>query len=332
MKITRENYEIWFLDYMEGRLNRQEREEVRTFMGQYPDLEEEVANFVQPISSNKELLFPGKEKLKKDKFEDPEIFENAVIASLEGDLNEHENSSLNNWLNKNPEKRLIVRQFENTRVKPDFNFVFPGKEGLKKKSSLRIIWMRVAACAAVLLMLFFLFYPQKQIHVPVVATVIEKAVTPPATKVAAAAPAISGSTKPTAVKHRAAKVTGIREKTLYADEKRSYVPLEMLRTRSVSIKTVEQDFYDLVPIRDFRIQYAANDEMPLSKYLDEKIHELRAGGNAGFFTREGMAVLGLRLFSWVPGRKLTGRKGDDGRLKSISFNTQMLAFSIPVNR
>jgi len=55
-------------------------------------------------------------------------------------------------------------------------------------------------------------------------------------------------------------------------------------------------------------------------------------GPKGFFSREEVAVAGLRFFSLLPGKHLTGKKGRDGKLKSITFNTQMLAISIPVNK
>ena len=73
-------------------------------------------------------------------------------------------------------------------------------------------------------------------------------------------------------------------------------------------------------------------EMPLSEYLKDKYQELKTSNPTEFITREEFTIAGLHLFSKLPGKRLTGRKGSDGRLKTISFNTQLLAFSIPVNR
>ena len=344
MKITRENYEIWFLDFMEGRLNRQETEEVRTFMSQHPDLAEEMENIVPPLFSDSEILFPGKEKLKKDPFEDPEILEDSIIARMEGDLNETEKKSLDAWLNHHPEKRQLVNLYENTRLKPDLDLVFPDREKLKKKSTLRVVWIRVASVAAILLMLFYLFQPEKRISDQPATTIVEipgpsGAITPSLSPLASARSLPLTTAKKTAQivtnqkkLSRNLKRTN-RQKTLIKSvEERSYIPISAMQARIAPVSTFELEFADLVPLKEPANQYAASNDILMSTFFTDKFRELKAGGTGGVFSREGLAVAGLRFFSWLPGRRLTGKKGTDGRLKSITFSTQLLAFSIPVNR
>jgi len=344
MKISRENYEIWFLDFMEGRLNRQETEEVRNFMTQHPDLAEELENFVPPLSSDSGLLFPGKEKLKKELFDDPKFLENSIIARMEGDLNETENKSLEDWLNHHTENKQYLRQFENTRLKPDFDLVFPGRERLKKNSTLSVVWIRVAAIAAIILMVIYLFYPERQTNTLPIAAIIEKPIpssvnTPIVSSPTGAktVPLTSGN-QPVAVatillkssgKSKSSDLQNLAKKSIV---ERSSVSIPTIQARTVLVNSFEQEFADLMPVRDPVIQYAASNEILMSSYLTDKFHELKSGGAGRIFSREGLAVASLRFFSWLPGRRLTGKKGSDGRLKSITFNTQLLAFSIPVNR
>jgi hypothetical protein len=344
MKITRENYEIWFLDFMEGRLNRQETEEVRTFMSQHPDLADEMENIVPPLFSDPEMHFPGKEKLKKDQFEDPEILEHSIIARMEGDLNEAENYSLDAWLTHHPEKRQLVKLYENTRLKPDLDLVFPDKAKLKKKSTLRVVWIRVASIAAVLLMLFFLFQPEKLKRDQPATTIAENpvpsgAIAPSLSPQATARPLPLTAAKKTAhsvsnqiILSRKLKRTDRQKTLLKSVEERSYVPIPAMQARTAPVNSFELEFADLMPVKDPLIQYTASNDILMSTYFTDKLRELKAEGTGGVFSREGLAVAGLKLFSWLPGRRLTGKQGTDGRLKSITFSTQLLAFSIPLNR
>ena len=51
MKITRDNYEIWFLDYLEGRLNDSEKEELHQFLASHHDLAAELDEYIPTISA-----------------------------------------------------------------------------------------------------------------------------------------------------------------------------------------------------------------------------------------------------------------------------------------
>jgi hypothetical protein len=88
---------------------------------------------------------------------------------------------------------------------------------------------------------------------------------------------------------------------------------------------------DLVPLKVSLPISSASNEIPLSDFLKDKLQELKANGKKTFITREEVTIAGLHLFSRLPGKHLTGKEGRDGRLKTITFNTQLLAFSIPVN-
>ena len=65
MEINRSNYEIWFIDWMDGKLNPQQELILRRFLIDNPDLREESADlsslFIEPLK----MPFNNKEQLKK---------------------------------------------------------------------------------------------------------------------------------------------------------------------------------------------------------------------------------------------------------------------------
>lgn len=65
MKINIDNYELYFLRYIEGRLSEEERKEVETFLSQHPDLKE-IMDMYDPsftLVKDEELVFDEKDSL-----------------------------------------------------------------------------------------------------------------------------------------------------------------------------------------------------------------------------------------------------------------------------
>lgn len=63
MKITRDNYESWFLDYLEGNLEEGMKEAFQEFLRHHPDLQEELRQFEEVRLPVPEVGFSGIEKL-----------------------------------------------------------------------------------------------------------------------------------------------------------------------------------------------------------------------------------------------------------------------------
>ena len=65
MKINTDNYELYFLRYIEGRLSDEERREVETFLIKHPDLKE-IMDMYDPfftLAKDEELVFDDKDSL-----------------------------------------------------------------------------------------------------------------------------------------------------------------------------------------------------------------------------------------------------------------------------
>ncbi len=337
MKITRDNYEIWFLDYQEGRLDMENEKEVQKFLYNNPDLAEELAAFTPVLNYDSHVLFPTKDRLKREQFDDPAYFETTALAAMEGDLSEDEIYLLEKWMTKNTSKQEFMSQLKNTKLQADLRLSFPGRDCLRKKTTLTALWVKITAVAASLLLAIFLFYPEKK-NLPI-NNIITQSVSPK--EVMSSPKAGSGTNqvvtsivknKPIQViyyKYNKAKVKNPDAEFII---NRQPIVIETLQPKTSSVNSLLPTSTDLALIKINDPVYASTNDIPLSDFLKSKLQTMKTPGPKWFFTREEVTIAGLRLFSRLPGNHLTGKKGTNGKLKSISFDTKLLAFSIPVNR
>lgn len=342
MSITRDNYESWFLDFGEGNLDKDGMEKVRLFLIQHPDLANELENPFPTLDANHYLSYPNKGQLKKTNFDEPEYFENSAIAYPEGDMDPTEQAEFERWVSNRPEKQKVIRQLAASRLKPDLAISFPDRERLKQKTIVFPVWNRVAAVAAILLLALFTFYPDQKENLPI--SNFSAEVNSPKIGIPLNRQTVSATQKPVAltlakqkkpIQKRMTSTSISKTIDNQSNTTRAIENLAALSPKSYPVITFEPAFTDLVPIQldhQSMMKLADNGEITLTDYFQNKLRLLKAITPNEFFTREEFAFAGLRLFSKLPGRHLTGKKGLDGRLKSISFNTQLLAFSIPVNK
>ncbi|MEI7829054.1 MAG: hypothetical protein WCI31_04750 [Prolixibacteraceae bacterium] len=341
MKITMDNYESWFLDYMEEKLSPGEIMEVSSFLSQHPDLAEELENFLPILQPDNQLSFPGKEMLKRAVFDDPAHFETSAVSSIEGDLSSEEQIQLAKWLGNNPDHQKFMLDLVKCKLHPNLEIGYPAKARLKKRSIPMPIWIRLAAAAAVLVIVWLSFYPKDRVSTTTSSLAnnafqadLQKN---PVENITRAKDLTSSSSKPinqkpitkrTNISH----IRSIKAPLTVVAETRQKIVIPSLESKSSLVQSYNPDIAELMPIKENASLLAASNDISLSDYLKIKQKELRSSGPKEYFTREEVTVAGLRLFSRLPGNHLTGRTGRDGRLTNISFKTQLLAFSIPVNR
>jgi hypothetical protein len=342
MMITRENYEIWFLDYLEERLTPEEEELVRLFAQEHPDLAEELEAFVPALTVDETLVYPSKEQLKRSLFEDTSYLENQVIAAMEGDLAEADRLKLELWLSRNPAAQDLAQLLYQCRLHPSPDIRFPHKERLKKKATLAGYFSRIAAVAAILLIALLLFYPREKVNQPVALASAESSVKLPEL------PGISSkgdvdiqlpgrTTKSIPVVKRLTPSSG--NTTTKQNGVKSLPPPERLELALLPMNPKIAEAFpmvplngELAPLKETDLMLLANIEMPISDFLKGRAQELKAIEDYELFSRNKVVIAGLNFVSKLTGKNLTGKKGEDGRLRTISFNTQLLAVSIPVNR
>ncbi|NOZ46195.1 MAG: hypothetical protein GXO79_05370 [Chlorobi bacterium] len=136
MKINRNNYESFFLDYIEGNLSNDEIAELRVFISENRDLEDELKEFESFHIIPENLDFSEKENLKISFFSDIKITNENVaefcIAFYENDLTPEKKLELEHFLNTHTEIRQDFLLFAKTKLKANQTVKFFDKSALLK--------------------------------------------------------------------------------------------------------------------------------------------------------------------------------------------------------
>jgi len=136
MNINNDNYEIYFLDYFEGKLSPGEIEELLIFLKQHPEVKSEFEGFelVSLIPDNK-IHFERKELLLRSETltDEPITSENIdefLIAEMEGFHSDNGAKKLNEFISSNPGFEKDRHIFSLTRLRPNSAIKFPDKQTL----------------------------------------------------------------------------------------------------------------------------------------------------------------------------------------------------------
>lgn len=162
MKINRNNYELYFLDYLDGKLSDREILMLEDFLLINPDLRIELEGTENAKLFPDPLDFPGKDLLHRPDLSLPvtqENFQDFCVAATEGDLNTQEWLSLKQYLVDNPQDQTEFDLVRKLHLLPDNSIEFPAKEKLKKSLVMipaRVIYPFLAAAAG--LAIFMVLY------------------------------------------------------------------------------------------------------------------------------------------------------------------------------
>lgn len=164
MKITRENYESFFMDYLDGTLDSSREEEFNAFLYDNPDLEKELREFedIQVTPEIAEFEFKG--SLKKNRLDlsliNDRNFDHFCIARLEGDLDADRQSQFDRYITDNPERRRDFELYLKTKL-PHENIPCPDKDRLRRLEigflRRHSLWYYISAAASVVIVLAFSF-------------------------------------------------------------------------------------------------------------------------------------------------------------------------------
>ena len=128
MKINKNNYESFFIDYLEGNLDEKLVNDFIEFLQQNNDLKEELSLFDTVPIAPESISFSKKEKLYKEKYDLEATFNEAAISILEGDISDVEKTAFIKYMGKNPEKQKEINLLEKTKIHPDENIIFNKKK------------------------------------------------------------------------------------------------------------------------------------------------------------------------------------------------------------
>ena len=180
--ITRNNYEEFFLMYVDNELSPADRQVVEKFVADNPDLTEEWTAILEcrllpddsSVFENKESLYrqsapgalPGESAAVpsgKEPIITEQNYESWYLSYIDGELDEEGRASVEAFAGQHPSLEKELELFRQTVSVPDPAIVFTHKESLYKSEKPRKVfflpWMRVAAAAVILgaigLLLFY---------------------------------------------------------------------------------------------------------------------------------------------------------------------------------
>ena len=208
--ITRDNYEEFFLLYVDNELSAAEREAVESFVEANPGLRDEWEAVLQTrLSPDNCLGFGDKSTLMKSLLTsgddspahippsfvttspsspvysdvstlsiDQSNYQEYLLSYIDAELDEPQRRLLEKFLRIHPTAQQEFDQLILTVSKPDLSIVLPDKQTLYRQPSRRMIpflpWLRIAAAAVVLAAIaLFIFRPAKKSGTPDI-TVVSK--------------------------------------------------------------------------------------------------------------------------------------------------------------
>ncbi|MEI6764053.1 MAG: hypothetical protein WCM76_00345 [Bacteroidota bacterium] len=174
MNIDRTNYEIYIVDYFDGKLDKVTAEELLRFLERNPDLQDDFEAFrSMTLSSDDSVVFEDKNLLKKTLIRSTENitesnYEDYFIGHTEKILSFKEDKELILFLALNTHLQKEFSAYQKTRLVADISVQYPAKAELKKELPVRSLTSRVAislSVAASLLVIFIsLFLIRKTDH------------------------------------------------------------------------------------------------------------------------------------------------------------------------
>ena len=157
-KINEENYEVFFLDYLEGNLAPELVEELLTFLDEHPHLKEELEDVDLLKVTPPNLKFPDKKNLLKGQLPNlvsEKNFETYFVAAHEGDLSRKELDLVDQFIKDNG---LVIGQhykdYDDFKLVPDYSIIYDEKASLLRSKSKVLSLYHYGAGVAAALMFF----------------------------------------------------------------------------------------------------------------------------------------------------------------------------------
>ena len=161
MKPDRSNYEIWFIDWLDGKLTRPEEELLIAFLNENPDLKDELKDLELVTLSSPESDFRNKEVLFRSAGDISDSqFDYLCISNLENDITPGQKAELDEMISIDEQRRKRFDQYQKIRLRPAAE-VFRRKSSAKKltiaQRYTRMAFIGLSAAAAILLLVISVF-------------------------------------------------------------------------------------------------------------------------------------------------------------------------------
>lgn len=348
MKITRENYESFFLDFLEGNLKVDQIDQFLDFLNQNPDLKDELQAFESINIPEEKVAFSGKNQLYRSFGDQKTGNENRIIAYLEGDLISEDRILFEDELAVNPELEKEYRLFGKTRLVPDISLTFPEKNKIRRKSGSPVILNWIGRAAALIFLfwgIYSIFKPENEpvqkiknqefaensptLTAPVEkAEIVEKTSSPEVPEKTETKQEII-PTPEIVVQERMQPVpeeipaekpdSSVRDLELMNEIPPKLAPMELnAETNELALST---------PVTTEKVQTETK-VILLDKFLVEKAKKVSA---EGILSAQKLARAGMDAASELSGERI-GFVEKNGKVEKIRFESKILAFSIPLKK
>ena len=346
MKISRSNYESYFLDFLEGNLDPFLMDEFQAFLNENPDLAQELqTGDLITLGVNEFVCFDGKEELKKSESNQEAKLQQLSVAYYEGDLSLSELSDFETSLRENTLLANEVQKFGKLKLSADQTIVYRNKAQLKKRVISPSLWIKVVStAAAILLLVYLLFQPNDLVRtesqqMTMSGTSVKNRVVPEQDlndqeqDKEKSTPAVTSKPDPA--------ILPVKQKQNPGDQKpvKKVTPVPIIQTPQTApvllkpriITFGQRDDVELA-VMTLSDTTALTKDIELAELLKVQLERMRNSDDRELLSTEHLGLSGLELFARLTGKRLTARKGKDGTVHSVSYNSRLLAFSIPVNR
>jgi hypothetical protein len=149
MNIDRSNYEVWFIDWLDGNLNSSQIKELFSFLDLNPDLKADFNDLQGVCVVSPENSYRYKNELKRSAEDISESqFEYLCAAYFEKDLSISQRTEIDEIIGSDSEKRRVFEQISKTHLAPvNINYKHK-KQLLKLTSAQKIIRLSVLGLSA----------------------------------------------------------------------------------------------------------------------------------------------------------------------------------------
>ena len=339
MKIDRNNYEIFFVEYLDGTLPVEQIDDMLDFLQKNPDLANELKDLEKIKLEAPEEIFPLKNSLKRSDLDMTDLFEETCIRSIEGDLSAKEELNFKRSINK--KQKATYNLYQATISEPNLLITYPKKEQLRKSKNRIIAPIWYAVAASIVLGAFIFISTDNRTNnsnTETVANVINETYSTPKEEVT---PHNKLIIEPT-IKKPDQKV----ENTLLAENKSpentvskkieeqpiAHNEIETLTPRYTLVSKEEEklDFerFQLAEIKTVEIINSKD----YSKYLTVKQLLAMKGDELWSKVKSGeLNILALKSLRKASDDKIRYSTTTSGKIKAIGYESKLLAFSIPIS-
>jgi hypothetical protein len=331
MKITRDNYEAYFIDLIDGTLPADVVDELLDFMRDNPDLAAELKDLGKmTLRPDLSQTFQHQSLLKTD-MDRPGVLQEACIRSIENDWSAEEESKFQLYLKTNSTANEEYRLFRATVSEPDPLLVFENKEALYRKRIIVPFWIPAVAAVLAIAAVFWFSAPQPagNIATPTLTEAIENELPAPVLEPAAT----KGNFAVVAMNETNQELKVKALKQVSPTDEAVNEPASALATLTPMPVEEVQTSVTLV----LHHSLAAIPEKNIGSELEyiPTIPEYFAQEIAKVDPKTPLRKLGhfaLNKLKNISDDKLDYKTAPGGSIHKIEYNSKLLAFSIPLNQ